>query len=102
MSKNCSKMEYIAVDLTKASCSTELEVGNKFHYFLLNSKTKYKNTLIPSSVNARDVTLSLETKIFEIGELFVLTYISVISNVLTIISKENIRVTSKIMISTIQ
>ena len=32
-SKNCSKMEYIAVDLTKVSSLTELEDGNKFHYF---------------------------------------------------------------------
>ena len=34
-SKNCSKMEYIAVDLTEVSSLTELEDGNKFHYFLL-------------------------------------------------------------------
>ena len=60
-------MGYITVDLTEVFSLTKLEDGNKFHYFLLNSKTKHKNTLIPSSVNACDVTLSLETKIFEIG-----------------------------------
>ena len=35
MSKNRIKMVHIAVDLTKVSSLTELEDGNKFHYFLL-------------------------------------------------------------------
>ena len=55
------------MDLTEVSSLTELEDGNKFMLFLLYSKTKHRNTLIPSSVNAHDVTLSLEIRIFKIG-----------------------------------
>ena len=35
MCKNRIKMLHVAVDLTEVSSLTELEDGNKFHYFLL-------------------------------------------------------------------